>query len=113
MTIQSKFPDFINICFRAFGSQFNTTFSKSLKSEAETAYSDDIYVIDQVTKNPVKFNPENEEAFETYREVTGTGIATLIRNNDEKANSSFRCVRKFRSIFIEVNIHEYFSPLSL
>jgi hypothetical protein len=56
-----NFPDFLNISFSEFGNYFHVEFIKTLKiGNGLKSSSQDIYVIDDASQEPVKYGLDNE-----------------------------------------------------
>ncbi len=58
-----EFPEFLNISFKEFDKQFHVQFAKAVKINVERPPSNDIYVIDRSTKEPVKYEQKKETVY--------------------------------------------------
>ena len=85
----NEFPDEFKIRFNAFGKQFDLTFEKISVAapESHPISSQDIYVIDEHTKQPVKYQEKSQVNHELYRQIGNEyGFATLIKNEGQSQN---------------------------
>lgn len=108
---KTEFPREFSISFREFKEEFNVKFVK------DKLLSNDIYIIDPKTGNPVKHDLKDDEVtkifkkslyienfnctvlqtkkYRNYFQVDGDGFATLIRNRENNENNPFRLVLVF------------------
>ncbi len=85
----NEFPDEFKIKFNAFGTQFDLDFEKISVSSLDShpVSSQDIYVIDEITKQPVKYQDKYKVYHELYRQIGNNyGFATLIKNENPSLN---------------------------
>jgi hypothetical protein len=85
------FPERFALQFQEFGEEFHIFFNRlSKNSDSNPIVSNDIYVINEQTNQPIKFESENHLSNEHdfYRQEGNTnGFATLIRNQLHNAST--------------------------
>lgn len=88
------FPSSFRVQFDGLDNQYNSEF---VKIEASKQDSRDIYLINEASGQPEKYEIQATHEFEHYVQVDGNGVATLLKNTGNEANQ----YRMLGSIFSE------------
>ena len=124
---ENSFPNEFSISFNKFEKDWNFKFLKiASSSDSHPISNSDIYVIDKISGNPVKFVLENEDViiflflsnsfffhyqllcffkkYEFYIEETRNGHATLIKNKGLNNNDNTYRLVNLTNIFENYNL---------